>query len=197
MTRFTIGLTARSAFVCALAALAFSPTTSLAHEVGTAHIGTAHIGDLVIEGAWTRQPPPRAAAGGAYMTIRNTGDADDVLTAGAVDFAERLEVHEMAVTDGVMTMRMLPDGLAVPAGETVVLEPGGYHVMFMGLTTPPVAGGTVDVTLTFAKAGDVTVTLPVAPIGAPGPEASSEAGHGAAAGHDMSHGNTGQGASTQ
>ena len=184
MTRFT----ARDALVCALAALAFPPTASLAHEVGTAHVG-----DLVIEGAWTRQTPPRAVAGGAYMTIRNMGTADDVLTAGAVDFAERVEVHEMAVTDGVMTMRMLPGGLPIPAGETVVLEPGGLHVMFMGLEAPPVAGGTVDVTLTFAEAGDVTVTLPVAPIGAPGPEAH----HGTADAHDRSHGSTSHGAAAQ
>ncbi|MEM7566890.1 MAG: DUF1775 domain-containing protein [Pseudomonadota bacterium] len=151
------------------------------HGAEAAMPGTAVLGDLVIEGAWTRQTPPRALAGGAYMTIRNTGPGDDVLIGGAVDFAERLEVHEMAVTDGVMTMRRLEDGIPVPAGETVALEPGGLHVMFMNLTETPMAGETVTVTLTFAEAGEVTLDMPVGAIGAPGP-------HGAGGGHGAGHG---------
>ena len=146
----------------------------------TAAIGTARIGDIAIEGAWTRQTPPRATVGGAYMTLRNEGAEDDVLLGGTVAFAERLEVHEMAVADGVMTMRMLPDGLPVPAGETVSLEPGGLHVMFIGIKETPMEGGTVDVTLSFAKAGEITLSLPIAAIGARGIDGD--------AGEDSMHG---------
>lgn len=133
--------------------------------------GTARGGDLVIEAGWTREPPPGASVGAGYMAITNTGPRADTLIGGSVAFAERLELHEMAVVDGVMRMAPLADGLVVPPGETVTLRPGGDHVMFMGLTDPPVAGDAVEVTLRFAVAGDVEITLPVAPVGAQGPEA--------------------------
>ena len=68
----------------------------------------------------------------------------------------------MKMENDIMKMRELADGLAVPAGETVELKPGGYHIMFMGLKGPLVEGDTIEVQLTFEKAGDVTVRMPVA-----------------------------------
>jgi copper(I)-binding protein len=72
-----------------------------------------------------------------------------------------MQIHEMTMADGVMKMRELPDGLRIPSGHAVMLEPGGYHVMFMDLKEPLVQGAKVDVTLRFAKAGEVPVTLVV------------------------------------
>lgn len=124
------------------------------------------LGDLILEKAWTRATPPRARAGGGFLTITNTGNQDARLIAGQSDVAERTEIHEMAVTDGIMKMRELTDGLTIPAGETVELKPGGYHVMFMGLKDPFVAGESVSVTLTFEPGGPVDVTMPVHEMGA-------------------------------
>ena len=151
----------------------------------TATPGTATIGDIRIEAAWTRQTPPGARAGGGYATITNTGTEPDVLIGGSAPFTNRFEVHEMSVTDGVMRMAELADGLAIPPGETVELRPGGFHLMFIDMTEPPVEGTTVPVTLEFARAGTVTLDLPVAAIGATAPDG--------AAGEGMDHGSTDHG----
>lgn len=128
--------------------------------------GSARVGDLVIAGAWTRATPPGARVAAGYMTIENTGMTEDVLLAGEVAFADRVEVHEMVVADGMMRMSQIEGGLSIPPGAAVTLQPGGEHVMFVGLDGPLSAGDTVEVTLTFREAGEVTVSLPVAPIGA-------------------------------
>jgi len=128
--------------------------------------GTATVGDLELTGAWTRATPPTARAGGGYLTIKNNGAEADTLVAGSVTFAKRTEIHEMAVIDNVMKMRELEAGLEIPAGGTAVLKPGGYHVMFMGLDTGLTQGDVVEVKLTFKKAGEVTIKMPVAAIGA-------------------------------
>jgi copper(I)-binding protein len=132
------------------------------------------IGTLEITNLWARATPPRAVAGGGFMTITNTGDEPDRLIALASPIAAIGEVHEMKVEDGVMTMRPLKDGLEIPAHGSVTLAPGGYHVMFIDLKEPIVAGTDVPVTLTFAKAGVVETRLHAAPIGAPGPEGGDD-----------------------
>ena len=72
----------------------------------------------------------------------------------------------MTVVNGVMQMRQLADGLAIPAGGSVALKPGSYHVMLIGLKKPLAAGETFPLTLTFAKAGNISVTVPVQAMGA-------------------------------
>jgi copper(I)-binding protein len=81
----------------------------------------------------------------------------------------------MAMQGDVMKMRHLADGLEIPAGETVVLAPGGFHIMFMGLKQAFVEGKTVAVTLTFEKAGSVEVLLPVEATAADAPAATEHA----------------------
>jgi hypothetical protein len=132
---------------------------------GFAHNGTIHHGNLDLSGQWTRATPPGARAGGAYITITNNGDTADMLTGGSTEAAEALEVHSMSMQDGVMKMEELPEGLTIEAGETVTLEPGGLHLMLIGLTDALVADGTISVTLSFEKAGDVTLDIPVGPLG--------------------------------
>jgi copper(I)-binding protein len=75
--------------------------------------------------------------------------------------AARLEVHEMTMTGGVMRMRPLSGGLAIPPGQTVALAPGGYHLMLIGPKRPFRLGAQVPATLRFAKAGPVKVTFVV------------------------------------
>lgn len=119
------------------------------------------LGDLEISTPFARATMPNAPVAGGFMTITNNGDTDDRLVAVASDAAQRMEIHEMAMENDVMKMRELEDGLAIPAGETVMLQPGGYHVMFMDLAGPLVAGESVPVTLTFETSGDVEVVMPI------------------------------------
>lgn len=137
----------------------------------------ANSGPIAITGGWSRATPGGVDLAGGYLTITNTGKDADRLTGGTFDRAKKLEVHTMTNEDGVMKMRHLEDGLEVPAGGTVELKPGGLHLMLMGLSSGLKAGETVKGTLTFEKAGNVDVTLTVAPLGADGPAAKDEHQH--------------------
>ncbi len=124
------------------------------------------VGDIEISAPFTRASLPNAPAGGGFMSITNTGTEDDRLVSAASAAAARVEIHEMAMEGDVMKMRPMTDGIVIPAGETVSLEPGGLHVMFMGLSSPFIEGETVTVTLTFEKAGAVDVELAVGGVSA-------------------------------
>jgi hypothetical protein len=128
-------------------------------------------GDLVVSQAWSRATPNGAKIGGGYLTIENKGSAPDKLIGVSGDIAGKIEVHEMAMNNGVMKMRPLDQGLAIEPGKTVKLAPGGYHLMMMDLKNPLKQGDHVPLTLEFEKAGKVQVTLDVQAIGAPGPSA--------------------------
>jgi copper(I)-binding protein len=133
-------------------------------------------GDLVITQAWTRATPNGAKIGGGYLTIENKGSAPDRLIGGSTDAAAKLEVHEMAMADGVMKMRPLDSGLTIDPGKTVKLAPGGYHLMMFDLKNPLKQGDAVPVTLKFEKAGEVKVSLSVQGIGAHAPGDAAPAG---------------------
>jgi len=129
-------------------------------------------GDLVISQAWSRATPSGAKVAGGYLTIENKGSAPDRLIGGAGDIAGKVEVHEMAMNNGVMTMRPLEKGLAIEPGKTVKLAPGGYHLMMFDLKGPLKQGDKLPVTLEFEKAGKVTVSLDVQGVGAQAPSGS-------------------------
>lgn len=124
-------------------------------------IGTAQIGTLELSGGFLRGTLPGQPVAGGFLSITNHGGGADVLLGGRADFASRVEVHEMALNGDVMEMRALPDGLVLPAGQTVTLNPGGYHLMFRDLKTALKPGTTAEVVLLFRKAGEVRLTLPV------------------------------------
>jgi copper(I)-binding protein len=126
-------------------------------------------GDLVISQAWTRATPGGAKTGGGYLTIENKGSAPDKLIGASADAAGKIEVHEMAMNDGVMKMRPIEGGLAIDPGKTVKLAPGGFHLMMMDLKNPLKQGDKLALTLQFEKAGKVVVTLDVQGIGAQAP----------------------------
>ncbi len=148
---------------------------------GCSSAGTAS--SITVTGAWARAPSAMAAAGAAYMTIANSGSEADALIGASSPVAATVEVHETvamgapspsdgmgmgspmpsasAGTDGGM-MGMQPVArLEIPAGGTVELKPGGYHIMLIGLTQELKAGTTIQITLTFEKAGPITVTADV------------------------------------
>ncbi|MXN66014.1 copper chaperone PCu(A)C [Stappia sp. GBMRC 2046] len=139
------------------------------------HAEDIKLGDLTISNAWTRATPPRAIAGGGFITITNHGSQDDLLVAASTSVSDRAEIHEMSVVDNVMKMRHVPGGVPVPAGETVELRPGGFHVMFLDLKEPLKQGDTLTVSLTFEKAGTVEVPFTIEKIGAKAP---AHSGHG-------------------
>jgi periplasmic copper chaperone A len=97
----------------------------------------------------------------AYVTIRNTGDQADRLVSASCECAATTELHSMATKNGVMEMAEMKDGFAIAPGETLTLKPGGNHIMLLGLKTRPQDGSTVNVKLTFEKAGDITLAMPV------------------------------------
>lgn len=133
-------------------------------------------GDLVISQAWSRATPGGAKIGGGYLTIENKGTTSDRLIHTSGDIAGKIEVHEMAMKNGVMTMRPLDNGLTIEPGKTVKLAPGGFHLMMFDLKSPLKQGDKVPVILEFEKAGKVTLSLDVEGIGAQGPAGAGNSG---------------------
>jgi copper(I)-binding protein len=133
-------------------------------------------GDLVITQAWSRATPGGAKIAGGYLTIENKGAAPDRLIGGAGDVAGKIEVHEMAMNNGVMTMRPLEKGLTIEPGKTVKLAPGGFHLMMFDLKGQLKQGDKVPVMLEFEKAGKVQVSFDVQGVGAQAPAATDGSG---------------------
>ena len=133
-------------------------------------------GDLVITQAWTRATPSGAKTGGGFLTIENKGGTPDKLIGASADGAGKIEVHEMAMNDGVMKMRPVEGGLAIDPGKTVKLAPGGFHLMMMDLKAPLKQGDKLPVTLQFEKAGKVNVSLDVQGVGAQAPGGGDHSG---------------------
>jgi periplasmic copper chaperone A len=130
----------------------------------------AEAGSISVETGWSRATPKGAQVAAGYVTIKNSGDEPDRLVSASADFAGETVIHQMSMAGGVMRMRPVPDGVAIPPKSTVKLEPSGYHLMFMSLTGPLKEGDDVPVKLTFEHAGSVEVTFHVLGMGAQGPE---------------------------
>lgn len=119
------------------------------------------VGDLDLSRGVVKGMLPGQAVAGGFLSIKNGGSADDRLVSVSSPIADHVEIHEMSMQGEVMKMRPLKDGLPVKAGETVELQPGGFHLMFMGVKQPVRAGESVKATFTFEKAGAVDLDLPV------------------------------------
>ena len=118
--------------------------------------------------AWSRATPAVAPVAGGFMTLANEGDREERLLRVESGIAQKVEIHEMRHEDGVMRMRQLADGLAVPAGGKVVLKPGGYHLMFIKPVRALAEGERFEATLLFQRAGKVKVMFDVRAMGAGG-----------------------------
>lgn len=155
-----------------------APVLKIAAPAASAGAAQAKVGALVIEAPWTRATPGGAKVAGGFLRITNTGTTPDRLIGGTFARSGEVQVHEMAMTGGVMTMRELSGGLEIPPGKTVELAPGGYHMMFMNLNAPLKEGDTVTGTLVFEKAGKVDVGYQVRGLGAKsGDPAPAMGGH--------------------
>lgn len=158
----------RPALWSAIAALAMLPGVLAA----PARAEDVKAGGLVITQPWSRATPGGATIGGAYLTIENKGSTPDRLIGGSADVASKVEVHEMSMNNGVMTMRPLDKGLSIEPGKTVKLAPGGYHLMMFDLKSPLKQGDKLPVTLEFEKAGKVKLSFEVQGVGAQAPAAA-------------------------
>jgi copper(I)-binding protein len=121
----------------------------------------AAIAEMRVDDPYARAAGAMARSGAAFMQITNDGASDDRLVAAASDVANRVELHTHVVDGDVMRMVHVEEGFAIPAGETISLQRGGMHVMFMGLTRGLEQGDEIEVTLTFEQAGDMVITIPV------------------------------------
>jgi len=116
---------------------------------------------ISISDAWVNQPPPGAAVAGAYLRLHNPGAHADRLLKVETGAAERVDIHQMQTSAGMMQMREVEGGLVLPAGETTHLAPGGLHLMLIAPKVELAVGEEVEMTLSFAHAPAQTVIFQV------------------------------------
>jgi copper(I)-binding protein len=139
-----------------LSLVAFT-SNAFAHEFT---VGSLHIGH-----PWSRATPKGASVGAGYLVIENRGSVADRFISISSAISERGEIHEMAVTDGVMRMRPLAKGVEIAPGMTAKFEPGGLHLMFPGLKRALEKGERFKAKLNFENAGSVEVEFVVEAMG--------------------------------
>ncbi len=130
---------------------------------------------ITVADARVRAMPPGAAQSAAFLTL-TAAASPAALTGAASPAAASVELHTHTKVDGVMQMRQVPE-IPLPAGQPVVLQPGGLHLMLIGLTGPLAEGASVPFTLRFGDGSSLDIEAPVVAVG------GQHAGHGAHAGH--------------
>ena len=131
------------------------------HENHQSHANETN--DVMVMNGYARATFSLAKTGAVYFTLHNHGDSDKTLTSVSVsgDVANEAQIHTTVMEEDVMKMRELTDGVKIKAGEMVSFEPGGRHVMLMGLTKGLEEGTEIALTLTFADKSELQVTVPV------------------------------------
>ena len=121
--------------------------------------GCASSSDVVAQDLWVKSSEMSTRGGmtAVYGTLTNNSSQDVVLVGGATEIAGVVEVHEMSMIGGEMMMQEIDGGLVIPAGKSIVLEPGGNHLMLMMLTDDLEAGEEISVTFDFDGAEDLTI----------------------------------------
>jgi copper(I)-binding protein len=117
--------------------------------------------DVTVTDAWTRATVAGQPSAAVYLTITNAGRGDDRLLGVSAPIAKEASLHSTSGEGGVMRMRMLPDGIAVPAGATVKLQPSGNHAMLTGLSAPLAKGSSFPLGLSFERSGKREVQVRV------------------------------------
>ncbi|TWA77756.1 copper(I)-binding protein [Azospirillum brasilense] len=125
-------------------------------------------GPVDIEHPWARATAPSAPNGSAYMVLSTHGPDSDRLLSASTPVADKAELHTHLMDNGVMKMRQV-DAIEVSPGSPTALQPGGLHVMLFGLKQPLAPGKAFPLTLTFEKAGPVTVQVDVQSAGSAAP----------------------------
>lgn len=128
---------------------------------GCVDLDTVMAEDLQLSGAWVRAMQPGQKVAAAYLSILNRGETADRLVGATALAALRVEMHEMAIEDGVMKMRPVEGGIEIGPGDRVEFKPGGLHFMLTGIDEALVAEDEIELTLEFEKAGSVVLQFPV------------------------------------
>lgn len=147
----------------ALAGLAIAAPAS----AQTAPAAAPVAGNVAVTNPWSRATPPGAQTGALYLTL--TSPAGDTLLGASSPAAQSAQLHEIRMDGNVMRMRELPAGLDLPAGQPITLQPGGNHIMLVGLSAPLKRGQTIRVHLTFRHSNPIDLEAKVAGIGAAKP----------------------------
>lgn len=147
-----------------------------------AHALDAKIGDLTISGGWARESIGPARTAAAYLELHNHGSDPISITGAASPTARSVALHQTIKDGDVMRMRPVT-ALELAPGERIALEPGGRHLMFMGLKEPFREGMSIDVTLFLSDGRAVQVAMPVRPIGGHDHQGSGHTEHRHEEGH--------------
>lgn len=170
MNRLCCSRRAALALVFTLAAGQALAASDQANSPAGARLKTSGTGPrLRVEEAWARATPQGAKVGAGYLRIVNTGNMPDRLIGISSAAASSADLHQSVMVNTIAEMRPVVGGLEIPAGGTVTLKPGSYHIMFRGLKEPFKKGGTVKATLDFKNAGKIPVAFAVKGIGAGAP----------------------------
>lgn len=161
--------------VRSLKALVLGLVASL--PAGAAFAHSYQAGNLTIQHPWSRETAVGQSVGGGFLTVINAGNTEDRLLSGTSPIAAEVQLHTMTMDHGVMRMRQVTNGIAIPPKGTVQLQPGGYHIMFIGLSHPLHTGERVPVTLHFRRVGDVKVEFAVQQVSSTGPTEGGHVGH--------------------
>jgi copper(I)-binding protein len=116
---------------------------------------------VVVEGAWVGEVPPSSPVAAAYMTIKNEGNADDKLLSVTSSISGSTMIHQTVIDEQSVARMEMVDALVIPAGKSVVLKPGGTHIMLMDLKEPVTGKEKIELDLKFENAGDIKIEAPV------------------------------------
>lgn len=158
--------------------IAIALLSGCAREEGGAHHHDhgAEEGDLSVNNAWIRASVVGDENGAGYMVIRNRGDEGVQLLSAMSDLARSVELHEHVTVDGRMRMQEVA-AVEIPPGEEVLFEPGGLHVMFLGIRQEFEEGEEHTITLEFEERDPLEVTFLVQPVTFRGEAAGSHGDH--------------------
>ena len=138
-----------------------APMADMATMATEAPLPEPEPGKLTIVDVRARPAPLAGGTGAVYFTVLNGLDSDVQLVSANSPAANVVETHETVAENGVMKMIPMPEGYTVPAGEAVVLTPGGKHIMLIDLVNPLAPGDTVDLTVNFDNGESMELTVPV------------------------------------
>ena len=155
----------------------------------TAILASVAHAQVAIDGAWVRATVPQQSGTGAFMQLKS--ESDTKLVEADSPVAKHVEIHEMVMENHVMKMRQIRN-LPLPAGETVELKPGGYHIMMMDLHKQVKDGDTVPLTLTFegndGQRNTMKIDAPVRPLASGADGHAHGHNHGGSSSHGAHHG---------
>lgn len=145
-----------------LAPLSTAPAMAQGGHNSNHTMSSTHMG-VVLEAPWARASATSSHPSAVYITIRNTGE-DDELVSVASSASAVAEIHESKMENGIMKMRPVAP-LAIAAGQTIEMKPGGYHIMLINLVDQLKEGDMIDIAITFKNAGTIETSVPVRKVG--------------------------------